>query len=642
VAETPRAAPDLRCGWESDFPSFRSASPTAVRSGVTRFSRDSSPGQARAWEHAIPVLQREVSEVCERDPHSAEYTAILEYELPHESRRADAVFLVRGNVVVAELKGREVPSSADLDQASSYGRDLRSYHRACAERTVHVVVVPMLARGYRGERAGIHIAGPDVLDELLVTLQGPGAADGLNADEFLDEEAFSPLPTLVRAARQLLSEGNPPRIRRASANTQPAVDEILRIAHEAARTSTRHLVLLTGVPGAGKTLVGLQIAHSHQLDDLSVPRARGKPTAPAVFLSGNKALVQVLQYELKGAGGGGKTFVRGVRDYVKRYSRNPKLIPPEQVLVFDEAQRAWDRDRVAEAHESSHGKSEHELFIEFAERIPGWCVVVALLGLGQEILGGEEGGITLWHEAVENCPHPEAWTIHGPPQATSSFGKGRVPLASASQLNLDAAVRFHGATRLHDLVNEVLKDGVPPASTAALADELANGGFHLRVTREVQKARDYLHERYLNEPQARYGLLASSRDKSLVSWDVDNDQRTAMRLPVGPWFGEGASHPKSCCHLREVATEFQVQGLELDGALLAWGTDFVRKDGTWSDAAARRHKYAVRDALALRVNAYRVLLTRARDGTIVFVPPTPELDETYEHIVRCGFQALSD
>lgn len=162
-------------------------------------------------------------------------------------------------------------------------------------------------------------------------------------------------------------------------------------------------MLLTGVPGAGKTLVGLQAVHAHFLDDLAVNRGDGKPSAPAVFLSGNGPLVEVLQYELRGAGGGGQTFVRGVKDYVRRYSGKRALVPPEHVLVFDEAQRAWDADRVGEGHGTSHGRSEPELFVDFAERIPGWCVVIGLIGSGQEIHLGEEGGLALWRRAIERC-----------------------------------------------------------------------------------------------------------------------------------------------------------------------------------------------------------------------------------------------
>jgi hypothetical protein len=329
-----------------------------------------------------------------------------------------------------------------------------------------------------------------------------------------------------------------------------------------------------------------------------------------------------------------------VLDYMRRYSRRQTLVPPEHVLVFDEAQRAWDRERFSAKHALAVPKSEHEQLIEIADRVPGWSVVVALLGVGQEILGGEEGGIVQWHEAVERSRSPGAWSIHAPQGVLTSFPTGRVPLVETSTLNLDAAVRFHRATRLHEFVSCLLQPGLHDGPAAALAARLAKDGYHLRITRDLQCARDYVEERYRNEPEARYGLIASSRDKALAQFGVKNDQSITRRLRIGEWFAEGSSRPVSCRHLRETATEFQVQGLELDGALLAWGTDFVRTEGSWSNAHARRHRPPVHDALGLRVNAYRVLLTRARDGVAVFVPPLSEANETYEYFVSCGFRVL--
>jgi hypothetical protein len=142
-----------------------------------------------------------------------------------------------------------------------------------------------------------------------------------------------------------------------------------------------------------------------------------------VFLSGNGPLVEVLQYELRDAGGGGRTFVRGVKDYVKRYTTNNKIIPPEHVLVYDEAQRAFDAAMVASKHPllAESARSEPELFVDFAERIPEWCVVVGLIGGGQEIHTGEEAGIVQWADAIGASPLRHDWIIHGPPAHVETF-----------------------------------------------------------------------------------------------------------------------------------------------------------------------------------------------------------------------------
>jgi schlafen family protein len=367
-------------GWGSSFPEFRSTDAARVRERLQAFVVNASPEQVRAWKDSIPPLQREVDEVIVRDSLAATYSAILEYELPMESRRPDVLLLVGAGVMVIELKGKVDFSQADIDQAAAYARDLRAYHRECGGRDIVPVLVPTRARGYVTFQDGVHVAGPDHLDDLVRSLTVGESAAAIDREKFLNANAYCPLPTLVGAARELIRSGELRTINRASAATDPAVDEISRIVHQAALTKSRHLILLTGVPGAGKTLVGLRTVHAHYLDDLSTPRDGANPTAPAVFLSGNGPLVEVLQYELRSAGGDGKTFVRGVREYVKRYSGRPERVPPEHVLVFDEAQRAFDAAQMAETHGTAHSASEPERFIEFAERVPEWCVVLGLIG----------------------------------------------------------------------------------------------------------------------------------------------------------------------------------------------------------------------------------------------------------------------
>jgi len=327
-----------RYGWDSDFPTFSRTPARIIRGQLEAFVRQAGERQIRAWDEAIPPLQREVDEVLSINEEAASYSAILEYELPLESRRPDVVLLAKSAVVILELKGKASPSQADLDQAAAYARDLRCYHRECERRSVVPIMVPTRARGYVGSEVGVQISGPDYLDQLVDELEQDPDLPPLSSEKFLAESAYRPLPTLVRAARELLESGKLRTIHRARAATDPAVNEISRIIHEAAATRTRRLVPITGIPGAGKTLVGLRIVHAHFLDDLAVDRGDAKPAAPAVFLSGNGPLVEVLQYELRSAGGGGRTFVRGVKDYVKTYSTRPGRVPPEHVLVFDEAQ----------------------------------------------------------------------------------------------------------------------------------------------------------------------------------------------------------------------------------------------------------------------------------------------------------------
>lgn len=636
-----------RHGWDSDFPIFRSTPARVIRGRLESFVANPGPRQIRAWDDSIPPLQREVTEVLQADPRAVDYTTILEYELPLESRRTDVILLAKGTILVLELKGKTRPSQADLDQAAAYARDLRCYHRECANRPVMAICVPMRSRGYQGESRGVHIAGPDAINQLIADLTQDPDRPPLTPQEFLAESAYCPLPSLVQAAREIFHTGQLRPIYRARAATDPAVLEISRIIHEAVATQSRQLILLTGVPGAGKTLVGLRVVHAHFLDDLAVPRNNGKPSAPAVFLSGNGPLVEVLQYELRGAGGGGRAFVRGVKDYVKTYSSRPGLVPPEHVLVFDEAQRAFDAIQVQAKHTQTPGfaagKSEPEHFIEFAERIPGWCVVIGLIGSGQEIHVGEEAGLVQWRHAIEHSPHPDTWSVHGPAAVQRVFTGSPVSYSTSGTLSLDTEIRFHLASDIHTLVENLLS-GVPAEANSSLAARLEREGYHLRITRDMQLAQDYLKDRYAEHPEARYGLLASSKDRDLVQFGVANDFQSTKRIRFGPWYGDAEDDPsgRSCRHLRDTITEFGAQGLELDAVLLAWGTDLMWTGKEWSNHKARGYRPGahVVNPLQLRKNAYRVLLTRGRDATVVFVPPLDELAETYEYLLQSGLLEL--
>ncbi len=628
-------------GWASSFAVFRDASVVEIYTSLAGFLAQVSESQGRAWNQSIAPLQNEVSEIIDRNYDAADYTAILEYTLPMEQRRPDVILLSSGSVYVLELKGKVSLTQADVDQVAAYARDLSAYHAECHGRPVVPLLVLTGARGFVAERAGVRVIGLDDVDRIVEELDDPDFDEPISPVAFLSDDAYTPLPTIVQAARELFTKHEVRWVERAAAFTQPALDAITGIIHEAARTKTRRLVLLTGIPGAGKTVVGLQIAHAQYLDDLVVPRQSGRTVAPAVYLSGNGPLVDVLQWEFADAGGGGKAFVRPVKDYVARYSKNPTAVPPEHVLIYDEAQRAWDAEHMARKHSSAaHSRSEPEHFIEFAERIPEWCVVVGLIGGGQEIHVGEEGGLGQWHSAVERSA-AGGWIVHGPPHVMEAFD-GYQSFRSSDALHLGRELRFHLASDV-DRFADGLLSGEEAEMLSAIAEGLEKAGFHLRVTRDLGLAKSYLSERYREHADARYGIVASSRAVELKDLGINNKLGPFSGFRYGPWFVKGEDDPRSCRSFHDCVTEFGCQGLELDSVLLAWGTDFIRENGMWTNRLMMKYRSPgqIRDASQLRRNSYRVLLTRARDANVVWVHGNPDLDETFEHLVRSGFRLLT-
>lgn len=628
-----------RYGWHSDLPTFVDTESRIIEDALAKSVRHVSQEQSGSWQRSIKWLRREYDYVLHDHPEAVAYSTLLEYELPRDFRRPDVIVIEGSTIVIIEVKGYRGNNQAARDQVTGYARDLAAYHSACEGRRVVPVVVPSDGQSEPQEVDNVWVVGPDGIRAFLVEQAKQQEGSPISSKAFLSDDAYAPLPTIVQAARSIY-EGRPlPYIKRARANTDPALQAISDISREAARTQTRRLVLLSGVPGSGKTLVGLQLVHAGWLDDLAVER-EGRKRSPAVYLSGNGPLVAVLQDALKGSKTPGSVFVQDIKKYVSYYSSSQGRTPPEHLIVFDEAQRAHDAERVAHVHQQPIGPSEPEHLLEFCARIPDWCVLVALIGDGQAIHAGEEGGVALWSDAISRRPKHEGWHIHGADQFKTDFDGCSSKAEWLNQLNLDTEIRFHLTPRVHAFV-EALLDGNSVDATRTIGDELFLGGHRFLVTRSLDDAKTYFHERYSDAPIARYGMLASSKDKILQPFGVDNTFQTTKRLKVGPWFNRPPDDKLSCCQLETVATEFASQGLELDAALLAWGSDLVRDSSEWTMRMSRGTRGTLHDPMQLRKNVYRVLLTRGRDGTVVYVPEHELLDETWKYLLESGFRELN-
>jgi hypothetical protein len=470
-----------------------------------------------------------------------------------------------------------------------------------------------LAHNYTYEWKEVHVVSVDKLSQTLADFRF--VTPHTNPQYWLSSD-YEPLPTLVAAAQTLFQNEPLPQIRRAqSAGIPETIAELFQIAQQARLKNERHLALIMGVPGAGKTLVGLQFVYEYE------QRFRKRE---AVFLSGNGPLVKVLQYALKN-----KVFVLDVHGFLKSYGGNTQKLPEERIWIYDEAQRAWDADRVFEKR--GHNASEPEDFLRIGERSNAWALLIGLIGEGQEIHLGEEAGIAGWNQALGKMTG--SWTIHVPPTLEASFNaSGIVRTYVSGRLTLNQSLRTHVAEDVQQWIAELLNGNLERA--AYVAERVRTQGFDMYLTHNLEAAKGYVRERYEGQPEKRYGLLASSKAQFDASYGIRNLYNFTKNFREGPWYVDPVTSANSCCALIEVATEFACQGLELDFPIVCWGSDLSWNGNTWRSPVQSRSK--AQDPHQLRINSYRVLLSRGRDGFIVFLPNEPVFEQTKQALLKAG------
>lgn len=578
--------------------------------------------QAMAWDAEHATTTAALKECCTALPDAApEWKLAFEYELPLEGgRRPDLVVLAGCALVVVEFKSTALPQQADIDQVWAYCRDLTDYHEASHHLTaVPILVLGGAAPGFAAEIDGVRITAPEGLGHYLFE-----AADGgggkVDLEAWLDAP-YHPLPSLVEAARRIFQHEPLPHVKRALAAGIPETVELLgSIVDAAAAGGDRALAFVTGVPGAGKTLVGLRLVYE-----------RSATAGRATFLSGNGPLVAVLQDALKS-----RVFVRDLHAFIRTHGMNQRSSKPgENVVVFDEAQRAWDAAYMQEKRQVP--ASEPDLLVQIGERIEGWSALVGLVGGGQEIHSGEEAGMAQWAQAASPPNAAATWKVHCPPALADTFDG--LPVSTHEELDLTVSLRSRRAEELHRWVQLLLEGSIPLAArqNARMAHDL----FPMYVTRDLDDAKAYVKARYVGEPDGRYGLLASSHAKSLPKFGVLNDFMATSRMNIAKWFNAPPEDPKSCCALAQPVTEFGCQGLELDLPIVCWGED-VRWDGSAWILTPVRRRYPQDDPHQLLRNTYRVLLTRGRDGVVIFVPPVATLDLTEHALLAAGVRPLPE
>ena len=587
--------------------------------------------------------------------------------MPRLGTRIDAVVISGSAILPIEFKCGEQSFTTDAyNQAWDYGLDLKNFHLASHDAQIFPLLVATLAPS--GDRRWPHPhadgvrpprrATPAELPAALV--EGIKLATGAAIDAPAWGRApYQPTPTIIEAARvctlatRLKPSRGTMRVPRTCASP-PA--QLKRSSNDSRDNREKSIVFLTGVPGAGKTLVGLNVA----------TRRRTFGETRAVFLSGNQPLVSVLQEALtrdelrrrKGVRKGVirqevKPFIQNIHHFRDEGVKS-SLPPYDRVVIFDEAQRAWDRRKTADFMKRRKGipsfaHSEPEFLILHLDRHQDWAVIVCLVGGGQEIHDGE-AGIGAWLEALEQgFPRWRSYVSEELTDSEYAAGDALKSLAGRTQVVPDN--RLHLATSMRSFRSEkvsafvkALLDCDASAARVALRDVAPR--YPIVATRDLTRAKAWIRERARGSEQ--FGLVASSQAMRLKPHAID------VRVSVDPihWFLGDRTDTRSSYYLEDAATEFQVQGLEVDWACVTWDADLRLRSGSWKYHSFRGKRWENVNASERQrylLNAYRVLLTRARQGMVIFVPPgdgadltrQPSFyDETFAYLTAVGVSTI--
>jgi hypothetical protein len=622
--------------------------------------------QRDAWLEEIRILQKILQ------LHKG--SIYFEYSIPRMGKRIDVVLLIGSAIFVLEFKvGEKEFTSYAIDQVWDYSLDLKNFHE-----TSHECFIAPILIATKATTISATISTTSHNDKLLFPIKSNEALLSQVIDDvlqFVDGNEINPLqwesgryqptPNIIEAAMALYSGHSVDEISRSDASainlseTSDAISKIIQISKE---KSYKSLCFVTGVPGSGKTLVGLNIATKHIDKDNELY---------SVFLSGNGPLVAILREALtrdkvqrekeldhkvkKGeVMSEVKLFIQNVHNFRDEGLINPNKPPIEHVALFDEAQRAWDLQQTANFMKrrknlSNFHVSEPEFLISCLDRHPDWAVVVCLVGGGQEINTGE-AGISEWIEALERS-FP-SWHIYISPKLTDSeYGtenvlnkiETRQNVFYKKELHLSVSMRSFRAEHVSLLVKQIL-DLQPNEAKKTL--EKVKENYPIVITRDLTKAKQWLKAQARGSE--RYGIVVSSQAERLKPHAI------YVKSPVDPihWFLDRKEDIRSSYYLEDVVTEFQVQGLELDWACVTWDADFRYTNKGWEHRSFVGDKWnQIRkpERQNYLKNAYRVLLTRARQGMVIVVPPGDEEDSTrkkefydpiFEYLQTIGFDEI--
>lgn len=641
-------------------------------------SADTTIQQKNTWIQEINILKRELK--------GFDGKVIFEYTIPRMGKRVDTIVLYNNIVFVLEFKcGSKKYNSSDYDQVYDYALDLKNFHKESFDK----LIVPILIATDAPAKDNKSIIKENVMEplecnscgirKLISSVSNKYNMPEFSYDNWINSE-YLPTPTIVEAARALYTGNKVEDITRSDAgegNISTTTDSINKIIEYSKTHNKKSICFVTGVPGAGKTLVGL---------NLVIQKADAeKGEHAAVFLSGNFPLVEVLQEalvidsikrakktdsNLKKSGVRRKTketdsnlkksdarrkinaFMQIIHKYRDSFINNEN-IPPEHIIIFDEAQRSWNHKKIAKFMKTKKGipnfnYSEPEFLISTMDRHKDWAVMVCLIGSGQEINDGE-GGLPEWFNALRS--KFLEWDVYVSDKLKEEYLINNEWKRMIAGLNVKEIKGLHLSVSLRSFRTPVLSDFIKATLDLDVAAakqfyEKIKCKYPIKITRDIIKAKNWVKDN--SKGSQKYGLLASSGALRLKPDGIF----VKNKIDVCNWFLKNKEDVRSCYALEDVVTEFDVQGLEVDYSIVCWDADFRITDDKWSYNKFHGSKWMNilkdEDKLYLK-NTYRVLLTRARQGMVIFIPKgcdeditrkTDFYDGTYNYLKNIGIEEM--
>ena len=599
--------------------------------------------QRNAWIIQIDILKNQLQKF--NSGH-----ILFEYSIPRMGKRVDIIFIYCGLVFVIEFKVHATEFlRADIDQCVDYALDLKNFQ----EGSHNIYLVPILVSTDTPDFDNkIEIFKDKIFKPLLCNKNNLKQLVETISDQYKESEIesaswenslYKPTPTIIEAAQALYQGHDVTEISRSDSgaiNLVKTAEAINKIIEKSKKEKIKSICFVTGVPGAGKTLAGLNLANQ---------RHNFNEEEHAVFLSGNGPLVTVLQEALarnnvenstkkitkSEALQKSKVFIQNIHNF-RDDALDVQTPPIEKIVVFDEAQRAWNKQQTSSFMKRKRGvpefnMSEPEFLISIMNRHQDWAVIICLVGGGQEINTGE-AGLPEWFSAIRH--HYSNWNVFVSNEITDNEYTGNQKLSelfsginyiTQSDLHLSTSIRSFRSEHVSKFVKSLLDYDLENAKK--LLVEL-NEKYPIVITRDITVAKDWLKNKARGNE--RYGIIASSKAHRLKPFGIYVD----VDIDAPQWFLNDKEDVRSSYYLEYVATEFHIQGLELDWTCVAWDGNFRFENNSWSYnqfSGKKWNKIRNEEKMTYLKNTYRVLLTRARQGMVIFVPKGNDDDHTRKH-----------